>query len=238
MGKRLELTPRLGAVADLVPRGARLADIGTDHAYLPVALLLEGRISSAIAADLRSGPLDRARLTAQTYRCTERLSFRLCDGLSGVKPGEADAVVIAGMGGETIAAILSAAEWVKENNLTVILQPMSSQPELRRWLCDHGYRITEERLAREGSTFYQILSVRAGESAPMTPAEEWAGQQSQGENAPLRGEFLAHLIKKAVRAMNGIARSKDGCVSLRYRELEQIKDGLLAMKEEWEAWQR
>ena len=113
MTRRIELSPRLRLAADLVPEGARLADVGTDHAYLPACLLMEGKIPSAIAADLREGPLSRARETAAEYGCGDRMAFRLCDGLSGIRPEKTDAVVIAGMGGETIAQILEAAPWVR-----------------------------------------------------------------------------------------------------------------------------
>ena len=106
----MELTPRLQGIADQVPYGAAFADIGTDHAYLPVWLLLNGRIQTAIAADLREGPLARARETAAQYSVSDRISFRLCDGLSAVSECEADTIAIAGMGGETIAAILEAAD--------------------------------------------------------------------------------------------------------------------------------
>lgn len=237
MGKRLELTPRLRAVADLVPEGARLADIGTDHAYLPVSLLLEERIPSAIAADLRKGPLDRARSTVREYGCTDRVSFRLCDGLSGIGPSEADAIAIAGMGGETIAQILSPAKWVKENHLPVVLQPMSSQPELRRWLWQNGYAIREEKTVQEGDTLYTVLLAEAGESTPMTPAQEWAGRQERGMSDPLRSRLLDQLLEKVTRALEGAARSKEGCASARYQELSQVQKGLLEMREEWRNWQ-
>ena len=165
----IELTPRLRTAADLVPAGARLADIGTDHAYLPAALLLEGKIPYAIAADLRHGPLLRAKETAAEYGCRDKMAFRLCDGLKGIRPEETDAIVIAGMGGETIAQILAAAPWVRERNVPLVLQPMSSLPDLREWLQKHGYEIAEERLAREEDAIYVVMSVRAGEMPPLTP---------------------------------------------------------------------
>ena len=124
----MELTPRLRSVAQLVPQGAKFADIGTDHAYLPVWLLQRGIITKALACDLRQGPLDRARATAEKYGLTEQMDFRLCDGLAGVRPGEADTIAIAGMGGETIAAILSAAPWTWREDCLLLLQPMSAQP--------------------------------------------------------------------------------------------------------------
>lgn len=108
--KRITLQPRLRLLAEMTPPGGRLADIGTDHGYLPVWLLQEGRIPSAIAADVGAEPLEHARRTAEEYE-TQGLDFRLCDGLSGIEPEETDTVVIAGMGGETIRDILRAAPW-------------------------------------------------------------------------------------------------------------------------------
>ena len=236
--KKIELTPRLQAVASFVPDGARLADIGTDHAYLPVSLLLEGKIPGAIAADLRKGPLDRARMTAQEYGCTEQVSFRLCDGLAEIKSYETDVISIAGMGGETIADILSAAKWVNRNGIPVILQPMSSQPELRRWLWQNGYVIREEKLVREGDTLYVVFLVQAGESNPLTTAEEWAGRQWKGMHAPLRVDYLDVLLGKIGWALSGMARSKEGTASQRYQELDEVRAGLEKMKEEWIQWQR
>ena len=106
------------------------------------------------------------------------MSFRLCDGLSGINADEVDTIAIAGMGGETIAMILEAAPWTREQNTALVLQPMSSMDELRRWLQASGYMIAEERLAREGDTIYTALSVRAGEMPAMTAAEYCAGKNT------------------------------------------------------------
>ena len=140
----MELTPRLGAIAQQVPLGARLADVGTDHGYLPVWLLLNGRIKGAVAADLRKGPLERARETAQLYGQSVAISFRLCDGLTDIISDEVDTVVIAGMGGETIIDILKAAPWTRQEKL-LLLQPMTGIPNLRRWLQNNGYAILDEQ---------------------------------------------------------------------------------------------
>ena len=113
MGERPALQPRLRAIADLVPAGSRLADIGTDHGYIPIDLLLDGRISAAIATDIGALPLDHARRTARCCGLTEGIDFRLGDGLAPLAPGEADVIVIAGMGGDSVAAILSAAPWAR-----------------------------------------------------------------------------------------------------------------------------
>lgn len=236
--KKIELTPRLQAVASFVPRGARLADIGTDHGYLPVSLLLEGKIPGAIAADIRKGPLDRARMTAAEYGCTEKVSFRLCDGLKDIKSYEADVITIAGMGGETIAEILSAARWVKEKCLPVILQPMSTQPELRRWLWKNGFEIKSEKIVREGEMLYVVILAQAGKPEPMSWAEEWAGRQSFDMESPMRLIYLDGLLEKLSWALNGLKKSKEGTTSVRYQELDAVREDLEQMKEEWILWQK
>ena len=231
MSRAIHLSPRLRMAADMVPAGVRLADVGTDHAYLPAALILEGKIPWAIAADLRRGPLDRARATVWEYGLTGKVAFRLCDGLAGIRPDEADAVAIAGMGGETIAAILSAAPWIRERDVPLILQPMSSMPELRGWLQKNGFRIAEERLAREENTLYTALLVRAGEMPLLAPAELWAGRNSKG---PLRGAWLDQWIARTGRALEGMAQARGEDVAERRRALEEVRNGLIDMKKEWE----
>lgn len=227
------MSPRLRMVGELVPAGARLADVGTDHAYLPAALLLEEKIPWAIAADLRRGPLDRARATVGSYGLTGRVKFLLCDGLAGVRPEEVDAVAIAGMGGETIAAILNAAPWTRDRDVPLVLQPMSSMPELRKWLQDNGFRIDTERLAREGDTLYTALLVRAGEMGPLTPAELWAGRNS---GDALRGAWLDQWLARTGRALEGMAQARGEGVPARRWVLEEVRDGLAEMRKEWEQW--
>lgn len=195
----MDLTPRLQGIADQVPYGAEFADIGTDHAYLPVWLLLNGRIRTAIAADLREGPLARARETAAQCSVSDRISFRLCDGLSAVSECETDTIAIAGMGGETIAAILEAAPWTRRGK-TLLLQPMTSFPDLRLWLQHNGYLIESEQVAREGNRLYSIWRVCGGKMDELTPGELWAGRQSSD---PLRGEYLAMIRGKIERSLRG-----------------------------------
>lgn len=235
MKNHIELSPRLRMVADLVPQGCRLADVGTDHAYLPAALIQEGKIPSAIAADLRQGPLDRAKHTVRDCGLNGKVAFRLCDGLKGIRPDETDAVAVAGMGGETIAAILSAAPWTREQDVPLVLQPMSSMSDLRVWLGENGYTIVTERLAREGDTLYTALLVRAGEMKAMTPAQLWAGRNSPD---PLRGAWLDRWLNKTERALAGLAQAKQEGAAQRREELEQVRKGLMDMKKEWEAWLR
>lgn len=236
--RTIALSPRLMSVASLVPLGGRLADIGTDHAYLPAWLILNGVIKWAIAADLREGPLERARLTAEKYGLSSCMSFRLCNGLSDVKEDEVDVIAIAGMGGETIAEILSAALWTKRGDKLLLLQPMSAQPELRGWLQNNGYAIQREVLSKEGNTLYTTFQVCAGSMDALSAGELWAGRQSMGEEAPLRGEYLERLIARAGRALEGLRRSRRITDNQRLQEMERVYQELLRLKEEWLTWQQ
>lgn len=223
----MELTPRLRAIAQQVPLGTRLADVGTDHGYLPVWLLLNGRIKGAVAADLRKGPLERARETARQYRQSAAISFRLCDGLADIASNEVDTVVIAGMGGETITDILKAAPWTQQGKL-LLLQPMTGIPNLRRWLQNNGYAILDEQLAQEGKRLYSIWTVKGGAMPPLSPAELWAGENRDG---PLRLEYLSMVEKKVQKALQGqlAAREPD---QEAVTELEAVLHGLWEMKKE------
>lgn len=223
----MELTPRLQAIAQQIPQGAKLADIGTDHGYLPVWLLLNGRIETAVAADLREGPLNRAKETARQYGQGEKISFRLCDGLTGIAADEADTVVIAGMGGDTIAAILEAAPWTRQGKL-LFLQPMTGMPQLRRWLQAHNYAVLSEQIVREGKRLYSIWSVKGGKMASLSPAELWAGKNSRD---PLRLEYLTMVEEKAEKALRGqlAAREPD---QVAIAELNKVLSGLREMKKE------
>ena len=223
----LTLTPRLQAIADRVPENCRFADIGTDHAYLPVWLLLQGKIKYAIAADLREGPLSRAKETAERYGVADRTSCRLCDGLTGISADEVDAVAIAGMGGETIAMILDAAPWTKQET-RLLLQPMTSFHDLRRWLQEHGYTIEEETLVREGKRLYTVLSVVGGEMDKLSLAELWVGRQS---NDPLRREYLEFMAEKVSKALAGqnASKNRDDAMAA---ELSEVLCGIENMMEE------
>lgn len=229
----IELSPRLQAVADLVPPNVHFVDVGTDHAYLPTYLIQRGVISNAIASDLRHGPLDHARQTAQRFGVTNQMLFRLCDGLDKIQPEEADVIAIAGMGGETIVSILDAAPWTKLEGRHLILQPMSASPELRSWLQKAGYCILQEHLCQEGKTLYVVMLVTAGEMEPLSPAECWAGRQLSNRKVdPLRPVLLEHLLQRVERALSGIRHSSRPEDVPWHAELDAVRAGLINMQKE------
>lgn len=229
MPKHLELSPRLALVASWVPHGAKLADVGTDHAYLPVWLALHGRVTSAIASDLRKGPLERARETGRTYGA-EGIDFRLGDGLASIRPDEADTIVIAGMGGENIAAILAAAPWTADGRHTLLLQPQSRAASLRRFLMENGCTITREALVRDRGTIYPVLEATAGRM------ELTLGQLHGGAKLlrdPLGERYIIEKIIRLQGAVAGLNRSTAPGDREKAGALRDILTALLSMREEW-----
>lgn len=153
------LSVRLAAIAALVPEGARVCDIGTDHGYLAIELMRSGKARSVIAADIGEKPLENARKNI-TLSGVGGITLRLCDGLSGISPDEADTVVIAGMGGEVISGILERDKTVcRRNNIRLLLQPTTSPELLRRFLCENGFSILSETPVSENGKLYSVMAV-------------------------------------------------------------------------------
>lgn len=238
MKRLFSLSPRLQAVADLVPSGAKLADVGTDHGQLPVWLVRQGIIPQAVASDLRSAPLSRGQALSRRWEVEDRVSFRLCDGLTSIAPEEAEVITIAGMGGETIADILHAAPWTREGNRLYILQPMSGMDGLRRYLSGNGFLISREILVLEGETLYVILLVQPGEMKPLTEGEIWVGRQSPDMESPLRSLYLEQELKKLRWAAEGLAHSQHIEDGVRRERFEKTAQEVAQIKKEWEQWQQ
>ncbi len=227
----LRLSPRLRAIAGMVPRCGCLADIGTDHGYIPAALLLEGRIETAIATDIREGPLHSAMRTAGELDLEGRIDFRLGDGLQALAPKEVGCAVIAGMGGEVIISILAAAPWAKEG-LFLLLQPMSRAELLRRWLPENGYTVHNERLVEDRGRLYPILAVSGGSMPPASDAQAWGGFLLDGD--PLWGRYLAERIRRMEKAAGGLALARDPGLAREKNEFLRVIAELTIRKGEWE----
>ena len=153
----ITLKGRLSCCAHFVREGSRLADIGTDHGYLPIALCESGRIPSAVACDINPLPLNAARENIARRALNERIVTREGDGLAPVCADEADDIVIAGMGGELIAAILSRCPWVKDAGKHLILQPMTRHEALIRWLYDNGFAVMRQEAVYDDGKYYTVI---------------------------------------------------------------------------------
>lgn len=225
--RTLELTPRLRLLADWVPSGARLADVGTDHAYLPVWLRLHGRVASAIACDLREKPLARARETGKAWGA-DGIDYRLGNGLAVVSPEETDTIVIAGMGGENIAAILARAPWTADGAHTLLLQPQSRAEVLRAFLAKDGYVIRREALVQDRGTLYPVIEAGGGEMS-LTLGQLHGGAALLHD--PLGDRYIIEKIIRLQAAVAGINRSGGG--QEKGDALREIITALLSMREEW-----
>lgn len=210
------LSPRLAAVAEYVLPGRPLADIGTDHGYLPAFLVQSGAVPEAIAADILPGPLEAARTTVEGAGLQERVALRQGDGLAVLRPGEAATVAICGMGGPLIAEILAAG--VPEGVERLALQPMGGEERLRLWLAAHGWRLVAERLVEDGGRIYVVMAAERGAMA-LSPAEATLGPYIRKAGGPLLERYVGILLEQAQTALAGVQRSGRPEAVERAREL-------------------
>ncbi len=227
----IRLDGRLACAASMVRPGAVVADVGTDHAYIPIYLLREGICPFAVASDINEGPLMRARMNAEKYGVLDRMRFVLTDGLTGLEPerdGVSD-IVICGMGGELIAKILDASPYVKREEVRLILQPMTCGDELRRYLWDHGFSITDERLCTAVGKTYTCLCVHyTGKTESYTDGELLLGKiniERGGELFQTYAEEHARRLRTRIVGLKkgGLDPSKEeACL----REMETILGGM------------
>ncbi len=156
----VHLDGRLSLCATYVREGSRLADIGTDHGYLPIMLVETGRCPTALACDINPSPLRSAAENIRRHGLCDRIATRLCDGLQGVSADDADDIVIAGMGGELIAEILASCDWIKDGDKRLILQPMTRYEKLTAWLYRSGFSILSQRAAYADRKHYTVICAR------------------------------------------------------------------------------
>lgn len=199
--KRLfQLDQRLQLCASMVREGCKMADIGTDHAYLPIWLIKQGRVEKAIASDINLGPLQKAAMHVKRYLVQGQVDTRLSDGLELIFPHEVDDVVIAGMGGELIAGIIDKAPWLKNKDKHLILQPMSSAEELRCFLAKEGYAVQEEKAVITDGRVYSVMRAEyLPEQVPKRPLYPYIGllDGSTQESRIYIQRERNHLNKKA-----------------------------------------
>lgn len=195
------LSGRLALCASFVAEDSRLADIGTDHAYLPIALLSDGKISSAVACDIAQGPLSRAEENIRRYRMQDKIQARLSDGLRNVKRDEIDAVVIAGMGAELIEKILSDCPYAKDERLSLILQPMTRYESLVRWLFENGFSIERQSAVTDQKKHYTVILARyTGETSSPSLLACLLGKldKTRAEDLAFLRHTLHRLKKQAI----------------------------------------
>ncbi len=184
----MSLRPRLKMVADMVRCGSRIADIGTDHGYLPAWLVKSGKCTGGVAADLRKSPLENAAETLRIYDVEDKISLRLSDGLDSVLCSEYDDVVFAGMGGTLIAEILERAVGLKDKSKRIIAQPNSHSEDVRKYLCENGFEIIEENACVDDRRDYIAFCAQyTGKVNDKTPLYYYLGTHPiEGNDASFR----------------------------------------------------
>lgn len=187
----IKLTQRLLAVARLVREDSSLADIGCDHGFLPVHLVLTGKIKSAVAADINEGPLASCRSLVNEYSLEEKIKCVLSDGLSNISENAVDDIAVCGMGGELIADILSKCPWAKSKDKHFIFNPMTHPEILRKYLCENGFEIGRDIIVKEGRHYYSVFEASyTGSVAEHTESYYYLGNIADFTQK----EYFHHLL--------------------------------------------
>ena len=222
----MELSKRLQAVADLVSDGLVVADVGTDHGYIPIYLMQTKKCSKAIAMDVNKGPLLRAEEHIISYGLSDSIETRLSDGVHALRCGECDCVVIAGMGGALTIKILEEGKEIFRNLKEFVLQPQSELYKVREYLCENAYCIIEENMVLEDGKFYPMFKVVNGQSPAYHTVELLYGKLLlEQKNAVLKA-FLEK--EKSVKEMilANLEQSSGAHIEIRRKEIQEELEGI------------
>lgn len=228
----MNIGARLEAIGRLVPQNVSIADIGTDHAYLPTWLVERGVIIKAVAGDITEGPCAAARNTVAMYGMNDKIEVRMGNGLSIIEPCETDVIIIAGMGAGTMIEILEASLETAQKARKLILQPMAGASSLRRWVNANGWRIDDEVLVEEGRHLYEIIVLERGAEAAFTALECEIGPRLLEQRPPLFKKHFAKVCGQYQKMLLNMCRSAEARQSEKYQEiytllqeLEELGDG-------------
>jgi len=210
------LGERLSAVASFVKNGAKVADIGTDHAKIPIYLVKNNKISFAVASDKNEGPLAFAKKNISSFGLEKNIKIIRGDGLESLKIGEVDTIIIAGMGGRLITEILSNSPQILTKISHLILQPMNEGNILREWLQKNNWKIENEILLKEDNKIYEIISVVQGKMQELNSVELLLGPIILNNKNDILKERLNNIIGKTKRKILGMEKSNNKINSQNY----------------------
>lgn len=216
----ISLSPRLQACCGFVCHGDRVADVGCDHGYLGIHLLNNNIASYVYAGDVNEGPLQSAVSNAKKYGVDDKISFYLSDGVQNI-PQDFDTMVCAGMGADTMVSILEAAPWLQNSQYRLILQCQSKTAFLRRYLSDHGWRITEETVLRDGRFLYTVMEVVYQPGYTLTAGECYFTPALLENPAKDLPEYYQQVIFRLNRAITG---QKDNADQTMVQALAELKE--------------
>ena len=216
------LSMRLERVAANVPAGARLADIGSDHGYLPVALMRRGAIAAAVAGEVAATPFHAAERKVRDNALEQHISVRLADGLAAIEPADAiTAISLCGMGGETIRDILDSGRAHLSGQERLILQPNGGEQPLRQWLMDNGYRIVREELLQENRFYYEIIVAERAEPLIYTAQQLYFGPlQMQARSPQFLGKWQ-RMLRQKHKTLASFEQARQAVPQHKVQEIEQ-----------------
>lgn len=225
----MRLSKRLQTIADFVKKGAVVADIGTDHAHIPIYLIKNNIISKAYACDINIGPLEKAGENIK-YFGVQNIELRLSNGLEKLKTDEADTVIIAGMGGELIINILEKDRRFFESKRKFILSPHTKIDEVRKFLLSNGFEITKEDMCIDEGKFYTVMEVKYTENKEMySEAELLYGKYLIENKHPVLLRFLKKEETKYISILSNIGLNEERKTELRHR-LDIIEETINEMQ--------
>lgn len=216
----MDLPKRLAALAAFIPHGSIAADIGTDHAYLPIFLVKRGICRFVIATDLREGPYRSAEHKIKEHALEGCIGLRLGDGLKPLKPGEVEVLVLSGMGGNTIKGILAGSPETLTGIKKLVMQPMTDAGDLRVWLAANGWKIADEELVEDDGRIYVIIAAEPGREVTYDPVYLELGPRLLEKKSPLLGRHLNSFMIKYERVLAGLALAQSTSAKEKAMEIE------------------
>ena len=217
----MQLSARLEKLIELAGSGSCAADIGTDHGMVPIELVRRGRFERAVASDLREGPLTAASVHVRQAGLADRISLRLGDGLSVLSPGEADVILISGMGGALMQRMLTEGEAVAKAAARLVLSPQSEIPGFRSFLQKNGFRIADEAIVFEDGKFYFLMTAEPGRQTPWRKAERLYGKLLLKAGGATMEAYLIRRIAVLEEILRNIADREGLKAERKRRETEE-----------------
>lgn len=218
----MKLSKRLETVLSFVEKGSRVADVGTDHGYVPIVLAERGIVAKCLAMDVREGPLGRARDHIRQHRLEEVIETRLSDGVKELKAGEADTVIAAGMGGELVIHILEDGRRLWDQIKHWILSPQSEIDKVREFLIKNGFLIHREEMVKEDGKYYTVMDVVRGRMEEPAPWELLYGPCLIRERHPILREFLLKEKEGLTEILEGLKNQTGERAKARNQELKRL----------------
>lgn len=219
----MKLSNRLKTIASFVPEGSKVADIGTDHGYIPIHLVQEGKAKHAIAMDVRKGPLMRAESHIAEAGLKDVIEVRLSDGLLKLNKDEADCVVIAGMGGELMIHILEEGKDLWDNIPCWVLSPQSELQKMRRFLVEQAFFVEQETMIKEDGKYYVVMRAVRTPSVSVDDGREVSyryGKSLLESKDPVLAEYLEDEAYQLEEIRKGLSNGETESAKSRMRELE------------------